>query len=221
MQEKGLAPPSILRTVVLSGLIVFWGAPARSLRAEPQAEGTIYQSLELRIYRVVDRYGAPTVVLTNLDEEGNRLGGEPQGAPCAPSAPPEASRAATTGDAPGSHPGLHVSVHGPGGAEAPEGAGSVEITGDGHGETTVVININNLPPPPAVPAPEPQAIYPVFAVGGLAGPFRYPDHQYFLGYGPGVSSPSLFSGLGLNAGNRFGLKTGRACGQGYDCLFAP
>ncbi len=221
MEERGLAPPDILRRIVLSGLILFWGGPAGPLRAETQGEGTIYQSLDLRIYRTVDRYGAPTVVLTNLDEEGNRLGGEPQGVPCAASVPREASRPVTTGDAPDVHPGLRASVHGPEGTEAPDGAGSVEIKGDGRGETTVVININNLPPPPPAPAPEPQVLYPVFAGGGLAGPFRYPDHQYFLGYGPGVSSPSLFSGLGLNAGNRFGLKTGRSCGQGYDCLFAP
>src|SRR5713226_10444441 len=176
--------------------------------AESAPGDLIYQSTDLRIFRTTDRSGHPTVLVTNLDEEGNRLSGEPPGVPCAAGAPAEASRPATTGDAADSHPGLRVSVHGPGGAEGPDGAGGVEITGDGHGETTVVININNLPPPPAAPAPQPQVFYPVPAYGGLAGPFRYPDHQYFLGYGPGVSSPSLFSGLGLNAGNRFGLKTG-------------
>ncbi len=91
--------------------------------------------------------------------------------------------------------------------------------------TTIVININAPPPSPAEPDGFAPAfypvIYPVASFAALPVPIGYPRNHHFLGYGLDISSPGLFGGLGLNAGNRFGLKTGSACGQGYDCLFAP
>jgi hypothetical protein len=143
---------------------------------------------DLRICRTIDRSGRSAVVLTNLDDDGNRLA--PDAGP-GPAAAPRAWR------------------------ETPQG----EVQGDGRGGTTVVINIDARPDPR--PAVVPVVAVPVVAVGGLPGSFRYPDRQPFLGYGGGTSSPGWFGGLGLNASNNFGLKTGRTCQGGFDCMFGP
>jgi hypothetical protein len=204
--------------------------------AAPASDVIIDQSSGVMIYRGVSPRGTPVVVLTNLDEEGNRLpcpgadaagsglktplcGDEPQ-ARVRP-APMDRERAP---NAPPPPPPGQVKVvvkQSEGAAEVD--ARDVEVTADGSGATTVIININNSPATPereTVVVPAPLA-YPIVAIGGLAGGFRYPDHLHFLGYGHDTSSPSWFGGLGLNAGNGFGLVTGTSCGHGFDCMFGP
>jgi hypothetical protein len=207
--------------------LTIWGTiPAL---ADPTPDEVLFQSAELKIYRTLSR-GTPVLVLTNVDAEGNFLaaressGGAPEvsalrpspgaGATGAPPEPPLSVPAVAGSDEPGR---VKVVVHGDGTASPDQK--DVEVTTEGTGDTTVIININ----PPAPPPREVEApvwSYPV-VVGGLPGPFRYPKHQYFLGYGPNTSSPSMFGGLGLNAGNGFGLKTGVPCDKGYDCMFGP
>lgn len=203
--------------------------PAPAQVARP-AEEILYQSNDLRIYRSVDRHGAPVVILTNLDAQGNFFPGhrsdaaaverrsEPSGSPSLAGSPEPAS-----GTAPHPAPAAQVRVVvNRGDGADPADADDVQVEADGRGGTTVIINIHPPAPPErqtvVVPA---VAGYPVVAYGGLAGPFRYPEHLHFLGYGHGTSAPSHFGGLGLNAGNRFGLKTGVACDRGFDCMFGP
>ena len=192
----------------------------------------------IKIYRAVSRQGTPVMVLTNLDEEGNRLpspdgpGIDPTGAvrqapACGTDDPARTSSGPGDGDrvsaaAAGAPPGSVQVVVNQGEGPADPAPRDVEVTGDGSSGTTVIININ----PPAPPERETVVVpfpftYPIVAYGGVAGGFRYPDHLPFLGYGTGISSPSWFGGLGLNAGNGFGLKTGRTCGRGYDCMLGP
>ncbi|MBI4169669.1 MAG: hypothetical protein HY510_07005 [Acidobacteria bacterium] len=222
------APAHFGRAVLGCGFALALAWPAFSAaHAAPGSDEILFASPDLRIYRTFDRHGNPTIVLTNLDDEGNFL--DPRTArEEAPAARPPAPRerpvppadTAARGDdewtgKPSAGP-VQVVVRG-GGAGRPVDYGEVEVTTDAGGGTTIVININNnLPPPAAVPA-----VYPILSYGGLPGAFRYPEHQHFLGYGHGTGSPSLFSGLGLNAGNRFGLKTGNPCGRGFDCMFGP
>jgi hypothetical protein len=199
--------------------------------ADPTPEEILFQSSELKIYRTLSR-GTPVLVLTNVDAEGNFLPGrDPSGGRSESPAVrpgPDTGRAETrperdlpvTGEGATDDAGrVRVVVHGDGGAAAPDER-DVEVTTDRTGDTTVIININPPPPPQREPVEAPVWSYPV-VVTGLPGPIRYPEHQYFLGYGPNNSSPSMFSGLGLNSGNRFGLKTGVACDKGYDCMFGP
>jgi hypothetical protein len=185
------------------------------------------------IYRTLDRHGTPVIVLTNLDEEGQALAGPGEATP--PEVPGPSSEGETCRPAPLSAQGdvenpagkqtaggrVRVVVN-RGDGQEPADPGEVEVTSDGGGGTTVVVNVN----PPSRPERDTVVVpggsfYPVLTYGGLVGPYRYPDHLYFLGYGPDTSSPSLFGGLGLNAGNRFGLQTGVSCGRGFDCLFGP
>jgi len=189
--------------------------------AAPTSQEILFQSNDLKIYRATSERGVPVVVLTNLDALGNRLApaldsevGAGEAGTCAPDRSPQA--AAT------SSPGSVKVVVNQGGAEAPVDERNVEVTPDGPGGTTVIININ----PPASPEREivvvpPPYTYPVVAIGGLQGGYRYPDHLNFLGYGPDTSSPSWFGGLGLNAGNGFGLSNGTPCTHGFDCMFGP
>jgi len=203
--------------------------------AAPASDTIIDQSSGVMIYRGVSPRGTPVVVLTNLDEAGNRLpcpgtdaaesglktpfcGDEPRAQ--AQSAPMDAERAPGVPPAP-THGTVKVVVKQNEGA-AEVDSRDVEVTADGSGATTVIININS----PAAPEREPVVVqaplpYPIVAIGGLAGGFRYPDHLHFLGYGHDTSSPSWFGGLGLNAGNGFGLVTGTSCGHGFDCMFGP
>ena len=185
------------------------------------------------IYRTLDRHGTPVVVLTNLDEEGHALAGP--GEASSPEVPGPRSEGGTCQPAPLP---TQDDVESPAGKQAvggrvrvvvnrgdgqqPADQGEVEVTSDGGGSTTVVVNVN----PPSRPEHDTAVVpgvscYPVLAYGGLVGPYRYPDHLYFLGYGPDTSSPSWFGGLGLNAGNRFGQQTGGSCGHGFDCMFGP
>ena len=179
-------------------LMLLPGTGGERSHAQVTGESAIlYQSPGLRIVRAFDRQGHPILLLTNLDEDGNRL--LPQEDTPAPVCAPEP--AGSTAEA----------------TPAPSGP-PVETDRT----PIVVINIENQAPPAEPPAAEaPPWVLPVVAFGGLPGPFRYPRHQPFLGYGSGIASPSWLGGLGLNAGNGFGLKGGRGCGDGYDCMFAP
>ena len=203
--------------------------------AAPASDVIIDQSSGVMIYRGVSRSGTPVVVLTNLDEEGTRLpspggdaaGSERETTPFGTEQPTSGKIGPTVGErasgAPPSPPAGSVKVvvnRSEGAAEVD--ARDVEVTADGSGATTVIININTpaAPERETVVVPAPVA-YPIIAIGGLAGGFRYPDHLHFLGYGHDTSSPSWFGGLGLNAGNGFGLRTGVPCGSGFDCMFGP
>jgi hypothetical protein len=216
------------RTATIAiGLTLLVGAGVSSARADQACGEVVYESPALRICRTLDRLGGATLVLTNLDDEGNFLAGYVAPAVTTLEMPTTATRTATprcevpgAADATESAP-VKVTVRRTEGIDPPTADETVEVSTDKGGDTTIVININN---PAPLPHPEPQVVpvlYSFATIGGLPGPFRYPDHQYFLGYGPGIRSPSWFGGLGLNAGNGFGLKAGPACEQGFDCLFGP
>ncbi len=214
-------PPSRPRLFgVLAGLALLAGTLERGLLAGDAREGTIYATVDLRIYRALDRQGRPTVVLTNLDEYGNLLRPTPDESPCAPpSSPAEAPSAKESDKQAAGRAPVQIIINQGGSGAGPDDSGAVDVRGGTDGDTTIVININNNPAPPAAPPSSAPLVYPAVLVGGLPGPFRYPDHQPFLGYSLDGSSPGLFGGLGLNAGNQFGIKTGRSCEHGYDCMF--
>lgn len=198
------------RSAVFSGLVLIslmslagGSSTPGALAAEPEL---LFESETLRIYRVVDAGGVARLVLTNLDEEGELL---------APDTGEVVAPRSRTAERVEEIAETVVEERPPN----PSPATRAEFEGSAGG-TTIIININNPPPAPA-PATVPVLVAPVFAVGGLRGPFRYPERQPFLGYGTGIGSPALFSGLGLNAGNRYGLKTGKTCDRGFDCLFPP
>lgn len=211
--------PFMIRILALHPLLLllFPGLLGTAARAATPAEETIFQSSDLRIYRTVNRDGVPITVLTNVDADGQYFPGRPADAPeqaartlsPLPAGPPERPIA----------PPVKVVVNdgeGNSGALSPE----VEVSSESGGGTTVIINIHPPEPPRRETVVVPVA-YPPVVYGGLVGAYRYPDRQDFLGYSPGISSPSWFGGLGLNAGNHFGLKTGTACDKGYDCMFGP
>ena len=189
--------------------------------AQP-AEETLYQSDNLRIYRGTGRHGLPVLVLTNLDAQGNFFPGHRSDAAAVEvRSEPSGSPAPAAGAAPRPAPVAQVQVVvNRGDGAAPTDADDVQVEADGRGGTTVIINIH----PPAPPERQTVVVpagYPVVSYGGLAGPFRYPEHLHFLGYGHDTSAPSYFGGLGLKADNGFGLKTGVACDRGFDCMFGP
>jgi len=237
MGMNALLRTAALGSAFLGALLVSAGtAPARALTEDEEAD-VVFRSPDLRIYRAFDRHGAVALVLTNLDEGGNLLRGSSDTPVCAPALSPtpgsggsepaasaaiESSRNsegnAAAANVPTGRGGVTVTVNGGTDAGTADGT-QVEVSDGGQGGTSVVININNNPPPPQ-PAPVP-VYYSSVVVGGIAGAFRYPARQPFLGYSLDGRSPGFFGGLGLNAGNRFGLKTGNTCGNGYDCLFAP
>jgi hypothetical protein len=200
--------------------------------AAPTPQEILFQSSELKIYRATSPRGTPVMVLTNLDALGNRLAPLPEDE-CVPAiaAGPEGGGRNTTGAGTSdrspevpttSSSGSVKVVVNQGDGAAPIEERNVEVSADGSGGTTVIININPPAPPEKDTAvfPLPQA-YPVVVTGGLAGAYHYPNHLYFLGYGPDISSPSMFGGLGLNAGNGFGLSNGTPCTRGFDCMFGP
>ncbi|MGH9749514.1 MAG: hypothetical protein ACRD5D_01385 [Candidatus Polarisedimenticolia bacterium] len=188
---------------------------------------TIFETRDLRICAALDRQGRAGLLLTNLDDDGNRLvPAKVEETPVRPAPRPRPEAPPAAGNEPGTErsreeagepPSVKVVVRSDG-DERPAGEGEVEVTTRGEG-TTIVINVN--PPAPDPPAPIFVPVSGVVAVGGLPGPFRYPEHHHFLGYGHSVSSPGLFSGLGLNPSNRYGLSNGTPCGQGFDCMFGP
>jgi hypothetical protein len=183
------------------------------------ADEVLFQSPRVRIYRALDRHGRPTIVLTNLDENGEPLDPEeeerpvpsvqrPHVSPGAASAP---GRAANAGEGRRGGAPVKVAIRPGDGEERAAGEDEIEVRNDDGGGTTIVININNNPPPPPAPAPPPAppppppavVTVPVLGYGGIVGPFRYPEHHHFLGYGHGVRSPSSFSALGLRVSDRF------------------
>jgi hypothetical protein len=230
--------PKVLPTASLALILGSATTAGHPALGAPTSDEIIYQSSGVKIYRAVSRRGTPVMVLTNLDGEGNRFpspggaggdmaGTERQAPPCGAEDParkasgsPDGNRVSGTPAGPPSGSVKVVVNQGDGAAQVDKR--DVEVTADGSGGTTVIININ----PPASPekeaviVPAPLA-YPVVAIGGLAGAYRYPDHLHFLGYGHDTSSPSWFGGLGLNAGNGFGLKSGTPCERGFDCMFGP
>ena len=232
------ALPNGFSALCFALILAFSFTAGRPASAAAGTDASTDPSSGIKIYRAVSREGTPIMVLTNLDEEGNRLpspggpgidttGTVRQAPACVADDPGRTSTGPGEADrasgAPAGVPSGQVRVVvNQGEGQADPGARDVEVTGDGSGGTTVIININPPAPPEkeivVVPSP---FTYPVVAYGGLPGGFRYPDHLPFLGYGPGTSSPSWFGGLVLNAGNGFGLKTGRTCGRGYDCMLAP
>ncbi len=191
------------RTVcAVAGILLACGVTNLSV-ADPALDPTGWPE-GVRVFRALGRHGNPSVVITNLDDAGNLLPGastrDPGVSPRQPICPPAGDDAAQEPRGP-----------------AADGAEAQENTNAG---TTIVININNIPAAPPEPVALPVYSLPV-AYGGLVGPFRYPENHHFLGYGTGTGSPSMFGGLGLNSGNRFGLKTGTPCGAGFDCMFGP
>jgi hypothetical protein len=210
---------------------------ARPARGAPDSEVILYESHGLRIIRTLAADGTPVTLLTNVDADGNLLSG-----PVTPEITPGSARGgaaavapagdgaggitAGVGPVPGARGGagragnVTVVVNGgdhPGALDEPD----VQVTSDGSGGTTVIVNIG--PPPATIQEPvilPPPSSYPV-VTGGIVGGYRYPDHLYFLGYAPGISSPSWFGGLGLNSGNGFGLSNGNHCTRGFDCTFGP
>lgn len=193
---------SLFRQVALASAVTLAVSANRvgpAYAADAPRQEVIFQAPDLRIYRILGRHGAETFVLTNMDEEGNLLspGGEPT--PC-PEPAPEPPTLAPRGE-----------------AATPVPAAPAAESGS---QPIVIVNVN-LPSSPVL-EPNPSTWgYPVVSFGGLPGPYRYPERHHFLGYGPDISSPSLFGGLGLNAGNRFGLSIGTPCGRGFDCMFGP
>jgi len=163
--------------------------------AEAAVDEVVYRSPEVRIVRTLDRHGAPMLVLTNLDEEGNRMGGEPEEAACPPAGPAP--------DAPLPEP-------------PPEGQAEPPREG-----VTVIVNINTPPVTPPEDDAADSPAYPVFGIPGVVGAFHYPHHLPFLGYSADGSSPSFFRGLGLRAGTRFGPGSGGTCGPGHGCRHRP
>ncbi|HKN47777.1 MAG TPA: hypothetical protein VJ144_07380, partial [Candidatus Polarisedimenticolia bacterium] len=125
--------------------------PARPAAA---ADETIFRSPDLRIFHALDRNGNPTVVLTNLDDEGNRLGGGGSELECAdlqgrvgPAGPPAASQALSGrqesgGQGPSRRGGeVNVVVNQGDGVEKPLEGGDVEVRNGEGGGTTVIVNI--------------------------------------------------------------------------------
>ncbi len=197
------------------GLGIF--APPASAASEQE----LFRSADLRIYRAVARDGGATIVLTNLDEKGNRFGGEVVDASRIP--PAVSPQAAVVNVVASAAPARPAAV--PPAPVAAEEPPIAEGRDSGTSGTTVVININVAPPAPAESVPFAPVAYPVFyqAAAPAAPSGRIGDYSnhHFLGYSLDISSPGWFGGLGLNAGNRFGLKTGSSCGHGYDCMFGP
>ena len=217
--------------------------PAFGADSTATTRDVIYESSEVRIYRTVRPDGQSAVVLTNLDAEGRRMGGEIP-APYRPPTPIERravedlpSPLADPADAavyPASDDALPAPPNAGAGAVAPVPEVQVIVNrGDGSqdtvrqdavritpsaGGTTVIINIDAVAPQP--PAPVPVVFAPIAAFGGVPGPIRYPEHHHFLGYGHNNSTPGLFGGLGLNASNGYGIRN-TPCGVGFECMFGP
>ncbi len=209
-------------TILLPGSVLAAPPPP-----EPGVGEPVFESASLRIYRVLDSEGRQRLLLTNLDEDGNRLAPEDEQTrtvkrPEAP--PPEARSVESSGARPEFDPPPAEPVSEEREIHVDAGEDNVVRVDDGRG-TTIIININP-PPAPEPPAPPEPIVVPVLSTpwvgfSGIAGSFRFPDNHPFLGYSTGIGSPSWFGGLGLNAGNGFGLSTAKPCGRGFDCMFPP
>jgi len=135
----------------------------------------------VRVFRRTAEDGRAMLVLTNLDEEGNPIrdpAEEP--IPAAPPAPPPAAAPEPSAACPAPR------------EEIPAPSAPAD-------PPQVVVNIE-IPQ-----SPQPWFTAPVVAVGGIAGPYQYPERLGFLGYGPGLTYPRWFSGLGMNPSSGYGL----------------
>jgi hypothetical protein len=152
----------------------------------------------VRMFEGSDVHGRPTLVLTNLDEEGRRIGGEaathqePNIVLAPDPAPPRrAARTDRRGGRPPAETGEYERVT-PGTDEPHE----ADARTPGEGVSPVTVIIQNGAAAPQVPAVAPAqypatcgGVYPwsgcgVVATGGIVGGFKYPDKLFFLGYDP-------------------------------------
>jgi hypothetical protein len=148
----------------------------------------------VRIFRLIGEDGRARLVLTNLDDEGNPIRDpwEEEKPAAPPAPPPEPPNDCRAAEEEGSY-------------EEPEAA-----------PPQVTVNVQ-LPP-----GPQPWFSAPILVVGGVAGAYQYPKRLGFLGYGPGISSPAWFSGLGLNATNNYGLRRqDKPNTTGLNAFFGP
>jgi hypothetical protein len=156
-----------------------------SLPATVEGGGDAVTSDDLRIYRGRDTDGKTVVVLTNLDENGRRIGGEVR------------------------HPARPNIVSSPAWSDfnaprpRPEYAAGPEADGSPPREQPAVVIIREPAPAPP-PARESCATScggcayggtgcNVVGYGGVVGGYRYPEKLWFLGYGPSSTpvSPSF------------------------------
>jgi hypothetical protein len=209
-QSRGQSALGLARSTVLAGLVV---TGTQLALADGTPDQLVYQSPGLRIYRTVDRNGYPTLVLTNLDQQGTLLDPVGEASECPPvdasrpeeqSVPTEPPRSPRTG--------IQVVINSGSGGD-PSSPGDVTVRDDESGGATVVVNINTSPAPPSDESPLFAPFYQVLASSGFIGAFRYPDHLPFLGYGTGASFPSFFSGLGMEPRPRFHLRADHAGGH--------
>jgi hypothetical protein len=204
--------PAVFTLGVCWAIALVPGLPAH---ADGGTGEIIFESEDLRIYRTIRANGSAAIVVTNLDADGHRMGDEP---------PPWVAPARQVDEPAEAAPPVQVIVNQGDGSTPSEAPAEVSMqAGNGDG-TTIIINIDATPSAPPPQNPAPVVVVPtarLLGVGGVRGPTRYPDHQHFLGYGHDVSSPGFFGGLGLNAGNGYGLSTGTPCGRGFDCMFGP
>ncbi|MEE9292011.1 MAG: hypothetical protein V3U83_03680 [Acidobacteriota bacterium] len=226
---------------MLGGFLTALQVATPAFAADPEAiiRDVIYESDEVRIYRTVRPDGQSAIVLTNLDAEGRRMGGEipapdrrptpierrtvenlpsPPADPAYPTYDDALAASSDSGEggvAPA--PDIQVIVNRGDGSQDAIQQDAVRVTPSAGG-TTVIINIDAVAPQRS--APLPVMFAPIVAFGGLRGPIRYPEHHHFLGYGHNNSTPGLFGGLGLNASNGYGIGN-PACGNGFDCMFGP
>ena len=215
--------------VALGLLIGPLGGPDGRASAGQTQESILYESTGLKIYRGTTRLGAPAIVLTNLDDEGNVLAGGAGGASdqsrtkpsidtvVAEPAPADGERAAPEERPEGRVAnGVKVLVQHAGDA-TPLDERNVEVRSDGTGGTTVIINVNTVAPPEKSPQFIPEFGYPMVVQGGIVGPFRYPDRLPFLGYGLKNDTPVYFGGLGFSSTERYARALGRQNDPATDC----
>jgi len=192
----------LLAAAALAGLVV---ARAAELPC-PAGNEVLYATAELRISCTANRQGRPALLLTNLDEDGERLSPE---APDFPPSPATAPRIETTipAPAPDPDPGTHqdraetvaIVLRNDDGSQEER---TVEVHRKEGDAPTIVINIDNRQsPPPAAAAPAPVApvtsAWPWAPVvyAGLPGPYVFPEHYHFLGASHDNSYPRWFGGL--------------------------
>ena len=195
--------------------------------AAPAPDEILYESEGLRILRTASTRGAPIVLLTNLDDEGNRLAGpgattddDPRGplrhdAP-EPGPPPPPVTASARPDEAGPPKTVRIVVRQDGG-DAPASEREVEVQSDADGGTVVIVNVTQPPAPPRETVIVPAPSYAPVAYVGLPGPIRYPDRLYFLGYGPTNNTPVFFGGLGLDSTDRYARAACGVSGTGPGC----
>ena len=209
----------VFRDAVLGLTITFaFVLPPDALHALPgrgEGDEIIYRSGDLRIVRTYNRDGSVRVTLTNLDEDGNRLGAETEEALCPPQTVTSEAQETPEPGVPAPRPiDLRVHVNSSPSTPPDQGEDGGDGSYDGTGSETIVININTGGAGTELP-PYPVTSLPWIPVVGLPGAFRYPDHLPFLGYGTGASSPSLFAGAGHSGATHFSFGTGGFRREGH------